>query len=793
MEISDFLPKTQALSDELTERGLEVESCTDFRNQFQNIVIGQLLSVEKHKNADRLTVCKVSIGKEEKVIVCGAKNHKVGDKVALALPGAVLPGDIKIQMSQIRGIESEGMLVSSLELGLEKESEGILILNQEAPVGERLSKFWNQEDILLEVNVTPNRSDCLSHFGLAREISCILNRPLQLQKQKQNLTKGFSVRSDISVRVDEPSSCPRYGALLIRGVTIGESPDWLKNQLQFLGLKPINNVVDVTNYVLMELGQPLHAFDRDRLTNISVGFSQPKEQFQALDDSFLELTGKELVIQSAGKTQALAGVIGGKHSAISRQTKNILLESAYFRPEEVRRSSRRFGLNTESSHRFSRGTDPETVLPGLMRAGGLIQELAGGDISEDVYDECKQSYSPRTIAISKEDIDERLGLSVDSKSFISWMRRLGCHLKEKKNHFFVTPPSFRSDLMIPEDLIEEFARLKGYNHIPETLPKIHVEMRGFNKRFVQESRVRDFLSSSGWHESIHYSFSDPKLYENFLGGSPDLSHLGLGENTGFPLQNPISQSLSFMKPLLAPDLLQSVLRNMRHGQKWGRLFEINPVFSKKANQYLETHHLSFASWGRPLDIWSKNADNNEILFFCKSQVENLLRTERISKWSWVPVIPKIPLLHPKQALGLQVEKELVGCLGTLHPQWSLNYKLQIPIVLGEFQLSKIQNPNSNLRIFKEISSLPDVERDLTFQIPKDLPVRDVQVEILRILKTYCRSVRVVDIYTKGDKRSVSFRIFLKPEGKKSFTDKELQEFQNQVISGLKEKFSITLG
>ena len=439
IEVKEFFKEPEKLVKTLTQAGLEVDSFEDQKAQFKNVVVAQIESVDKHPQADRLTLCKVSTGEDSHSIVCGAKNQKAGDKVVLAKPGAVLPGDFTIKKSRIRGIDSEGMLASRTELGFEKKDkeEGIWILAKEAKLGVDFSEQLGLEDIIFEIEIPPNRSDCLSHKGLAREISCLFSLPFSVKEYSIKEDKNLLVKKSLKVEVKDKQSCPRYCGRLIEGVRIGESPTWLKDRLQSLGLKTINNVVDITNFVLKDRGQPLHAFDRDKIQTLIVDRSQEDEKFLALDETELVLTGEELTIRDKDRVLALAGVIGGIDSSITQETKNIFIESACFAPDKVRRTSRRFGLETDSSYCFARAVDPTAVQEAMDWACFLIQKEAGGKVSKDFYDIYEKQKSPASIKISLEDLETRLGYKLLSSEFQDWMTRLGCEVKTSQKKIFL--------------------------------------------------------------------------------------------------------------------------------------------------------------------------------------------------------------------------------------------------------------------------------------------------------------------------------------------------------------------
>ena len=799
VEVTDFLDSPEKLSNILTQAGLEVEETENPSLQFKNIIVGQIKTIRKHPNADRLNLCEVE-GEEGKIrqIVCGATNPKEGDKVVLTLPGAVLPGDFKIKTSKIRGEESCGMLVSSKELGLkepsdsdEKKEEGIIILPSEAVVGRPYSEEMGLDDVVFDVNITPNRSDCLSHAGLARELACLLNRPLKdppsFSFDKNKATT--SVKKNFNLKVHDNLSCPCYCGRLIEGVTIAPSPEWLKKRLESVGLKSINNVVDVTNYILMESGQPLHGFDRDKIRSISVDNSLKGEKFVTLDGQTLTLTGKELTIRDGKKAIALAGVMGGESTAISVETKNVFIEAACFSPERVRRTARHFGLETESSYRFSRGIDESQTLEAMNRACSLIKDIAGGEVSKDFFDEYPKPFSPSSIQIQMKDLEERLGYKLEATSFVKWMKGLNCEVREEKDVFTITPPSFRRDLTLKEDLIEETARLEGYHKVPLSPPK---GLSGsapleFDNTYKQKEKINRVMESQGWYQLLNYSFGEEKFYDEFLKEKESLHSLGLGFGEKILLRNPLSSQLALMKPLLAPDIFKTFTHNLRHNNKSGEIFDTAPVFFKEKGGFKQKERLGLACWGQWEDLWSEEKIHN--LFRLKSALEFLFSKMNIKGYVWDFAPPSLSFIHPEQMLGLKIQGKAAGFIGTLHPTLKLKYKIPVDVVLGEVPLDLLSG--NQIVKTKPLSGFLPVERDLTFLLPMDLPAGKVVEEIKKLLPSSSDSVQIIALYKREKERAVSFRLSLNPK-EKPWTDEELLKIQDHIVEKIKTKFSVAL-
>ncbi len=863
IDIKSFLKEPERLAEALTQSGLEVDSFEDQRACFKNVVVAQINSVEKHPRADRLTICKIFDGSKNYSIVCGAKNHRAGDKAVLAQPGAILPGGFLIKKTRIRGMESEGMLASREELGLEKKEkekeEGIWILPAESQVGQSLSDYLGLKDVIFDVSVQPNRADCLSHKGLAREINCLFDglSVSEEGKMAQNtiatpFDSSLSVKRSLKVEVKDIRACPRYCGRLIEGIQVKESPSWLKERLQSVGLKSINNVVDITNFVLWDRGQPLHAFDRDQIQTLTVAPSQKGEKFLALDESAWTLTGEELTIRDKDRVLALAGVIGGMDSSITAKTKSIFIESAGFAPESVRRTSRRFGMETDSSYRFARGVDLMAVKEAMDRACFLIQETAGGKISEDCYDIFPQKAKPVRISIRLKNLEDRLGYSVSSSQFEKWMKKIGCEApanfkpeppshrsvsstgKANERSFKLEPPSYRQDLKIKEDLIEEFARLEGYDKIPENLNPPASLPKKSDERFLKSQKLIHFLSGRGLYQAVNYSFSDPDYYKEFLGidGSlkqdraekslrPDQAEKSLkkdhaGESsksagkTFFFVKNPISRQLSLMKPLLAPDLLKNAIRSFRHNNKFGQIFELSPIFYQEGENYRQSESLGIACWGRPVSVWKSGDPPN--VYFIKSVLESLFKAFRVKGWLWADrekpktqmienfeqgwlwADGKKPFLHPRQSLLLSFKGQTAGFLGSLHPQLAKKYKIPLDVALAEICWETLAQEAKKPLKFKAFSALPVVEKDLCFMIPLHLPVEDVRKALQKSLGSLCENIEVFDVYERPEttgERSVSFRIFLAPEDK-TWTNERQRELLDQALQTVHKKFAISL-
>jgi phenylalanyl-tRNA synthetase beta chain len=800
VKVDEFFEAPEKLSEILTQAGLEVDAVTNQRQQFQNIVVGHVTELGKHPDADKLTVCQVDAGEGSlRQIICGAKNHKQGDKVVVTLPGAVLPGDFKIKDSKIRGVESKGMLASESELGLSDEAEGILILPEEAPIGASFAEYYGLDDVHFEISVTANRADCLSHLGLAREVACLLGRVYEVPVADFE-AKGRTTSESVSLTVENKKACPRYAGRLIENIKVGPSPAWLKNRVEAAGMNSINNIVDVTNYVMLEMGQPLHAFDLSFLqgAKVIVRDSKAGEKFETLDGTQLELSGEELVICDAEKPVALAGVVGGKNSGVTEDTKDIFLEAAFFTNETVRHTARRFGIETESGQRFARGTDPDAVLLAMNRAAELIQKVAGGNIASDFLDDYPEPVVRQLIQVKTEMVAERMGYDVDDESFADWMTRLGCQVNSTSaGAFEILAPAFRWDLMSAIDLVEEYGRLHGYDKIPETMPSLHTEPSDDMKDYSLINRLSDLLVREGFFEAVNYSFLESSYQNKTLGDLAKFDKLGLKTNSEpVSVKNPLSEEYGVMRQSVLPSLLTNALHNYRHGHKAGRLFELGHGFQKSDDGFSENTRVGFVMWGGEQSLWGAKTPVPSV-FELKAAIQRTASRLLIKSLDFRPLkVEDCPeLLHPKQAAGLFLEGRMVGFVGTLHPLLKSEMKLRHDIAISEIDFESLMRGQPRVVKSASISVYPAVERDLSVLVPGSVTAAQVSKEIKKAGAPLVQSVRVFDLFEddnmKDGERSLSFRMLCqKMDG--TLSDEELQGVQSKVVEALEKKLQVRL-
>lgn len=800
VDVQDFFAKPEELGEILTRAGLEVEEITNRAKDFNHVVIGLILEKDKHPNADKLSLCRVSTGEGVvHQIVCGAQNHKAGDRVIVALPGAVLPGNFAIKKSAVRGVDSAGMLCSLKELGLAKESDGLEILPKDAPVGKSYAEYGGYDDITFELKVTPNRADCLSHFGLAREVSCLVDRELKTPVSEFK-TNNQSTQKKIGLEVKAADLAPRYTGRYISGVKVGPSPDWLKNRLESVGMNSINNIVDVTNYVMMELGQPLHAFDAAFIEGgkIIVDKAVPGEKFVTLDGTEKTLSGSELTIRDTKRAVCLAGVVGGKNSGVSETTKDIFLESAYFVPMSARKTSRSLGIDTDSAYRFSRGVDPDGALRASNRATQLILQVAGGEAFAEPHDFYPHPVKKNFVAMKVQTISDRLGYAADEERFVGYMKRLGCKVEKAGSEYKILPPTFRFDLEQDMDLVEEYARLNGYEHIPETLPVFASAPTLHDKTFMLSRWVSELVRAEGYQQAFNFAFVGSKAEKKFLGPYSALTAAGLSSSEKeIRLLNPLNEELDVMRSSLSFGLFRNLNSNFHAGNMAGRLFEIGRTFTTGEGTYIENNRLGLVLWGRHENMWSK-ADNHPLVYEAKAAAEVLLKALNISAYTWVTPANKAEVpafLHQGQYAQLLVEGKKVGFIGTFHPVLMEENKIRVPGAVAEFDLEALFKGQPRPLRVQSISKFPVVERDFAFVMPQTLKVGDVMKDIRKAAGSLLLNVDVFDLY-EGDKmeagkKSVALRLWLQDKNA-TLQESQISEVTTKVLESLKKNFDLSV-
>jgi phenylalanyl-tRNA synthetase beta chain len=773
--LKEILPLTRStpeIVEALTFAGVEVEDVQQRGADFDQVIVAQIESFKPHPNADRLSVCRVNDGSSlPRQVVCGAKNFRAGDKVPLALPGALLPGGIKIRASKLRGVESEGMLCSSSELNLTEEAAGLLILPDDAPVGAPLSDLFPPE-IVLEIEVTPNRPDLLSHYGIARELAALLD--LGPAKFPEVSAVPDRVFEDSIVRLEATEGCPFYTARLIRGVRVGPSPNWLRQKLEAAGLRSINNVVDVTNYVLLEIGQPLHAFDLAQIRGgIVVRKARPSERLPALDGKEYELSPDDLVIADSERSLAIAGVMGGEESGVTATTTDMLLEAAYFYPGFVRRTSRRLGLMSESSFRFERGVDPEMVLLASSRATDLLLEVAGGKADESVVIGGSVPHLNRIVEMRPERCNKLLGMEVPDSADL--LTRLG--LKHAGGNRWAVP-SYRQDLARESDLIEEVCRMAGIQKIPSRLFGSATEASASDRAHDDLMQLRQKLTGLGLYEARSLTLVDERALDYSL--EPAQGTL--------KLRNPLTEDQKILRPSLVPGLVRAAERNFNRGSISVAIFEIGRVF--KVGTQEESVSLSvLVSGERQGKSWNQEADIFD-LFDLKGILKTALATDLIF------LREKPTNFAPLLCGMIDGNGQPLGKIGQLRPGLAKEIGARDPVLVAELTL----NPGQNLKRFryKALDRFPAMTRDVAFLADSDLKYQQVLDALTAAHEPLLVDIQLFDLFVDPggekvplNKKSIACSLTYRASDR-TLTQEEANAAHGRLKSQLVERLGVAL-
>ncbi len=772
---------TETLVEQLTMAGLEVDSVEPAAAVFNGVVVGQVVSMEQHPDADRLRVCQVNVGEEAPLqIVCGASNVRVGLKIPAALCGAVLPGDFKIKKSKLRGQESLGMLCSEKELGLVAEAHGLMELSDDAPVGVDIREYLSLNDNIIEVDLTPNRADCLSVEGLAREVAL-------LNKLDWSITavdvSPVDHAETLSVTVTAPEACPRYLGRLIKGVnTQADTPLWLQERLRRSGIRSLGPIVDVTNYVLLELGQPLHAFDANKLTGgITVRYANAEESLTLLNNDVIKLDTQALIIADDKQALALAGVMGGSDSAVSDTTQAVFLECAFFTPLAIAGKARNFGLHTDSSHRFERGVDPELQFRAIERATQLIVEIAGGVVGE-ITEVTSEAYLPvrNSVLLRRHKLEKSLAVKLADEQIVDILQRLGMQVTANAEGWDVIAPSFRFDIGIEADLIEEIARVFGYNNLPSSSLFIRSELSQVTETLLEIDRVKDLLVDRGYQEAITYSFVDAEIQSIVAPNSEPIR-----------LKNPISSELAVMRTTLWCGLLKVAVYNTNRQQDRVRLFETGLRFIKvdgetKQQKMLaglllgDVYNDQWAEKSRQLDFYDVKADLEAIFDLSGCDV-SFTKAE-------------LSTLHPGQtAKILAADGVEIGWLGMLHPQLEKELGFDTQVFL--FELDQGYLLNKTVPVFTALSKYPYVKRDLALIVNESISADNIITVIKNSAEPALQDVIIFDVYRgkgieEGDK-SIALSLILQDDTQ-TLAESEIDGIVNRLLTILVNELNAKL-
>lgn len=770
------------LADALSMAGLEVDGIHPAAPDFSGVVVGEVLACERHPDADKLSVCQVAIGEEEPVqIVCGAKNVAGGMKVPVAKVGAVLPGDFKIKKAKLRGVQSLGMICSAAELGLAESSDGIMPLPADAPVGEDFRSYLQLDDHIIDVDLTPDRGDCLSINGIAREVGVIFREPVTHWDIKP---AEAGIDEKMSVRLEAPEACPRYACRIVRGIDpAAETPLWMQERLRRSSLRPISPVVDITNFVMLELGQPMHGFDLDKLDGgIHVRLAEGGEKLELLDGSEVEVKAGTLLIADDSKPLALAGIMGGQSSAVTGETRDILFESAFFQPLAIIGKARGYGLHTDSSHRFERGVDPQLQVMALERATELLLSIAGGEAGPvlDVVDAAHMPALPH-VSLRRSQVERILGVRIADDEVEEILQRLGMKISPTDGGWKVVPPSARFDIAIEADLIEEVGRIFGYANIPENLSSAPVSIQALPEAAFRLEKAKQVLVDQAFQEVITYSFI-----------SPELAAAVTPEAEQIRLANPISEEMSVMRASLWPGLLTTLKYNLARQQERVRLFESGQVFHQQKDEIEQPEMLGGLLFGDHVpEQWAEKPRRVDF-YDLKGIVESLLAlVDEAGAFSFQAV--EDSALHPGQSAAVFREGREVGRLGLLHP--ALQKKLDLPGNVFLFQLSLAELGEGRIPAYEPVSRYPAIRRDLAILVKRETTWTEVEACARAGAPEIVRDIRVFDVYT-GENidtglKSLALSLILQ-DYSHTLTDEETEQAVNAVREALESGLAAKL-
>lgn len=738
----------------LMTHAFEVEGIEKFSLGIEATVIGRVVALAQHPDADKLRVARVEVGKNDvRTIVCGAPNIAEEQRVVVALPGTDLPGGVHIAVAKLRGVESNGMICSAKELGLGDDHTGILVLPDDAPVGASFVKFVGLDDSIIEVKILPDRgSDALAYQGLAREIAALDGYAPHFGEKTLKPIRVPSYNRAAKVVIADKVGCPRYGALVLHKVTIGESPLWLKIRLILSGLRPINNIVDATNYLMLLTGQPMHAFDADKVTGtITVRRAKKNEKLILLTGEIKKLSSDDLVIADSKRALALAGVMGGQYSAITNETKNIFLEVANFDGSSVRRTKNRHNLPTDASYRFERNIDPNLVGEALREAAVLLSTLCGGKIMgmRDVY---PKKVSPWKISLSLDRVEHVLGVKLPLFQVVQHLALLGLKVKKVASEkvFSVTIPTRRPDLCDEWDLIEEIGRMHGYDHIAPVAPSLPLIARPKNPEKLFERAVKEYLSNASFDELLTYSFY----------GEREVSATRLPKEAHLELENPLSPEQKYLRMALVPLHLRKASENARHfesfnGFEWGKIFTKHP----KTKRPVEVSALSF------LTMLPKKSERGEAFYSLKGKLNAFFEALHIDASQisveapgQYPDIPVLAILHPTRSACYVHSGKVIGYIGEVHPQVFKSFGLEERIAVGGFMASDLIALVKTETTFVPLQRFPYALRDISLTFPKQVSVKDVEALLKEAGTPLLQHFDLFDIYEKGEEKSFAFHL-----------------------------------
>ncbi|WP_303852309.1 phenylalanine--tRNA ligase subunit beta [Seleniivibrio woodruffii] len=780
--INEFVDTTgidmQELAAKLTMSGLEVES-VETKNRLNNVVVAKVLKCEKHPDADKLSLCVVSTGAEEHQVVCGAPNVRAGQTVVFAMIGAELPGGFKIKKAKIRGIESCGMICAEDEIGLSDDHAGIMILPDHLEAGMDINEYLGFPDTVMEIGITPNRADCLSMVGYAREIAALYG--LKLKERSWNLAETDDKAENYGgVVIENKEACPSYIGRVIKDVKIAPSPVWMQNRLRAVGVRPINNVVDVTNYVMFEYGQPLHTFDlREIDGKIIIRNAKAGEKLLLLDEKERSFTEEMLLITDEKKILALAGVMGGEHSGISDDTKDVFLECAYFEPKQTRKTARKLGMTSDAAYRYERGADPANPVKMVDYAAYLLQEVAGGKICKGKLGEYAEA-AERKVTVDTKWINSYLGTSVPDEQIVKILSDLGLNPAVSGTSITVTAPSYRVDIVSDQDIAEEVARMYGYDNIPTTLPRIDSDSKPMSRLLAARRDIGYQMKTLGFNEAINYSF----MKDDFLKLFDD-------EAKFVKLLNPISEDMNTLRTLVFPGLLANIKYNLNNGFKQARFFEFASSFIK--TDRLPEQRMKFTaavagdfwtmSWAAPAPV--------EPFFALKGILENVLNSYKI-KAEYVRSGKHF--LHPGKGADVVVNGTVIGFIGELHPAVADEADIRENVVLFEIDMELLVENAVFQYKFADFSKFPSIYKDISVVVDRATASVDM-INCIKGTSKLAEDAFLFDVYAgKGieeGKESRTYRVYFTASDR-TLTDEETNGLLLKMIENLTKEFGAIL-
>jgi len=770
---------SELLVEQLTMAGLEVETIEPASSKLEKVIVGEVLKVEPHPDADKLNLCQVSNGKSTVQVICGASNVRQGMKTAFAQVGAVLPG-LNIKKANIRGVESHGMLCSASELKIAEISDGIFELPADALTGTEIYEYLGLNDNLIEIDLTPNRGDCLSLAGVAREVSAINNIAL---KYTSTRVIAETINDEFAVKLLAPEACPHYVGRIIKNIdATALTPLWMQEKLRRSGLRPISPVVDITNFVMMELGQPMHGFDFDKLEGgIQVRWATAEEKLTLLDQSEFECRSDSLVIADHCNAVALAGIMGGLDSSVQAETRNVFLEAAFFAPLSMAGKARSYGMHTDSSHRFERGVDPGLQLTAMHRATELLLDIVGGEAGP-VIDAGSPEFMPcrSPVSLRYARIKRLLGIQISETNVVDILESLNMQVEKHEQGWLVVPPGYRFDINIEADLIEEIGRLVGYNNIPGTKEAAHSNMEGFSELQRGINEIRDILVTQGYYEAVTYAFV-----------SPELQAILDPQQETLELSNPISADMSVMRTRLLPGLIQALQYNINRQQHRIRLFETGLCFIPGPNGLQQKQHIAAVITGnRDNEGWHSKSEAIDY-FDLKGHLESILKSSDPSSFSFIKTANTV--LHPGQGADIIYKNKNVGFIGALHP--AIIQKLNLTQMVFVFELDLAPILSSKLPSFMEMSKFPSIRRDIALTVDNDINVQELIDCIYAIKSEILQEVFVFDVYTgkelRNNRKSVAFGLILQ-DFSRTLADTDVDKLVGKILDQLEKQHNAIL-